>query len=40
MKYHVSALNINDGAYYILGDFTNAKRAIKFAENLAENGMK
>ena len=40
MKYHVSALNMNDGTYYVLGDFTNAKKATKFAEDLAETGIK
>lgn len=40
MKYHVSALNMNDGGYYVMREFTNAKKATKFAEDLAETGLR
>lgn len=40
MKYQVSALNMNDGGYYVMGEFTSAKKATKFAEDLAETGLK
>lgn len=40
MKYQVSALNMNDNGYYVMGEFTSAKKATKFAEDLAETGLK
>lgn len=40
MKYQVSALNMNDGGYYVMGEFTSVKKATKFAEDLAETGLK
>ena len=40
MKYQVSALNMNDGSYNIMGEFTSAKKATKFAEDLAETGLR
>lgn len=40
MKYQVSALNMNDGSYNIMGEFTSAKKATKFAEDLLETGLR
>lgn len=40
MTYHVSGLNMNNETYYVMGEFTNSKKAIKFAEELFNTGIK
>ena len=38
MTYKVSVLNMNDGIFYTMGEFTNSDKAIKFAEKLFKEG--